>query len=221
MAVTSRLKMGAARPVLSFENSSQNTVNFPTEDRAALENNIDAARALIRRLGKPESKSDEGMHIWKDVPAKTVLEFLRVYAFGAGATAVTRESLTAYIEKQNDRGELTHWDLCIPRGNPACEPFQWTPSVASRKVLRTPSAPTSIGTLLSPGDRNQWQIFADRNTQDPTLGCLLFYLVDHRESGAPDYPLLRSAGVDILGLVLLFPRSRSGVTTQYISQHNQ
>ncbi len=222
MAVTSRMKMGAARTVrVSFENTSQNTVNFPTGNRRALENNLDAGRSLVRYLGSPPiSEGAEGMHIWRDVRVESVLGFLRAYTFGAGATAVKQETLIAYIARQNERGELRRWDLCIPRGNPNLEPVQWLPGVASRTIQRTPTSATSIRTLQSPPDQRRWRNLASRDGLDPDLACLMFYVIDHRESGTPE-ALFRPAGVNILGLVFLFPRSASGVTVPYLSQHIQ
>lgn len=222
MAVTSRMKMGAARTIrVSFENTSQNTVNFPTGNRRTLEDNLDAGRGLVRHLGPPAiSEGPEGMHIWKNVPAESVLGFLRAYTFGAGATAVNRETLTTYIAQLNERGELRRWDLCIPRGNPDLEPVQWTPGVASRAIRRTPTSATSIRTLQSPPDQRRWRNLAGRDGLDPDLACLMFYVIDYRESEAPDASF-RPAGANILGLVFLFPRSASGVTVPYLSQHSQ
>lgn len=223
MAVTSRVKMGAASVIrVSFENTSQNTVNFPTDSRRALEDNLDAGRNFVRRLGPPSiSETSEGMHLWKDVPAGDVLAFLRSYKFGAGATAVNQETLTRYISQQNERGELRRWDLCIPHGNPDLEPVQWAPMVASRSIRRTPTSDTSIRTLQSPTDQRRLRALAGRDGLDSDLASLMLYVIDHRESGAPDRALFRSAGVNILGLVLLFPRSASGVTVPYLSQHAQ
>lgn len=224
MAVTSRVKMGAGRPIrVSFENTSQNTVNFPTDNRRALENNLDAGRSLVRRLGPPSIvETPEGMYIWKDVAADEVLAFLRAYTFGAGATAVNQETLTAYVAQQNEKGELRRWDLCLPRGGTAdLEPVQWAPGVGTRSIRRTPTSVTSIRTLQSPPDQRRWKALAGRDGLDPDLAGLMLYVIDHRESGAPDSVLFRSAGVNILGLVLLFPRSRSGVTVPYLSQHSQ
>jgi Z1 domain len=222
MAVTSRMKMGAARAIrVSFENTTQNTVNFPTGNRRALEENLDAARSLVRRLGRPPvSESPEGMHIWRDVPAENILGFLRAYTFGAGATAVNRETLMDYITRLNERGELRLWDLCIPRGNPDLEPVQWAPGIASRTIRRTPTSVTSIRTLQSPPDQRRWRELSGRDGLDPDLACLMFYVIDHKESGVPEAPF-RPTGVNILGLVLLFPRSSSGVTVPYLSQHVQ
>lgn len=218
MGVTSRMKMGAGRQIrISFQNETKQTVNFPTDSRSALEGNIDAARALLRQLGRPAlSVSKEGMHVWKDVPATAILEFLRSYVFGAGATEVNRPNLCTYIQRQNERSELRRWDLLIPRGSPDRPPFSWAEDVSSRRVERTPTSATSIGTLYSGNDFAQWKQQAGRTGDDPDLGLLIFYLID-RESG----PLFLPAATDILGLALKFPGSRSNVVVDYVSQHDQ
>jgi hypothetical protein len=228
MAVTSRLKMGAGRAIrISFQNETKQTVNFPTESRAALEGNIDAARTLLRQLGRPAiSVSREGMHVWKDVPAQRILDFIRSYTFGSGATEVNRANLSAYIQRQNERGELRRWDIVVPRGSPERPPFSWTEEVSSRRVERTPSSATSIGVLYSGNDFVQWKEQAGRTGDDPDIGLLIFYLID-RESGAPkqdgqpDHAYFRPAATDVLGLGLKFPGSGSNVVIDYVSQHEQ
>lgn len=224
MAVTSRLRMGAGRQTgISFQNTTQSTVNFPTGNRAAIAANIDAARALIRSLGPPiASASPEGMHVWRDIAAERVLELLGAYTFGEGASVVNRTNLTAYIQRLNGRGELRRWDVCIPRGNPGRDAFLWAGSILSRYVLRTPISSTSIGALWSPTDREPWLHLAQRPTgNDPDLGCLFLYLID-RNSGELGRQFFSDAGAHLLGLVLLFPPSgRPDLITPYISQHQQ
>jgi Z1 domain len=221
MAITSRLRMGAGRRIgISFQNTTQSTVVFPTENRE-IQQNIDAARALIGRLGSPSaSASPDGMHFWRDVAAERVLEFLRAYMFGEGAETVNQHNLTGYIRRLNGLGELRLWDVCIPRGNPEREPFSWADGLLSHCVLRTPVSPTSIGALWSPPDRKQWQGLSQRPAGDaPDLGCLFLYPID-RNSGEPGRQFF-SEGAHRLGFVLLFPVSQSNLTIPYISQHEQ
>lgn len=222
MGVTSRMKMGAGKPIrISFQNETKQTVNFPTENRAALQGNIDAARAFLRQLGQPSvSVSKEGMHLWKDIPAARILEFLRAYTFGAGATEVNRANLSAYIQRQNERGELRRWDITVPRGSPDRPPFAWTDVVSSRRVERSPVSATSIGTLYSKNDSDQWMQQSRRSGTDPDVGLIVFYLID-KDSGATGQPSFRGAGADVLGLAVKFPASRTNVLVDYVSQHDQ
>lgn len=224
MAVTSPLRMGAGRSInISFQNTTQATVRFPIEHRKALTDNIDAARAMVASLGPAwASASPEGMHVWRDVPAEGILEFLGAYTFGERTSVMNRANLTAYIRRLNSRGELQRWDVCIPRGNPERDAVTWSGNIMSRCILRRPISPTSIGTLWSPTDRKPWLELAQRtDTDDPELGCLFLYLVD-RNSGEPGRQYFKDAGAHILGLVLHFPSSRRpDLTLSYISQHDQ
>lgn len=160
------------------------------------------------------------MHIWKDVLSAHILEFLGSYTFGAGATAVNRASISAYIQQQNTLGALRRWDIAVPRGNPIRAPFLWTDEVFGRRVIRTPSSATSIGVLSSPNDLEQWRRHASRSGDDPDVACLMFYLID-KESGEPGHALFSAAGTDLLGLVFQFPASPTNDLIDYVSQHDQ
>jgi hypothetical protein len=224
MAVTSPMKMGAGRTTgISFQSTTQNTVNFPTTDRFSLRSNQDAGRALIRSLGRPSwSRSQEGMHIWKDVGVDAILGFLSSYTFGPRAQAVDRGPLTNYICRQRDRGELLSWDIVLPRGNPVREPFQWSEEIVTRRSMRSPQTATSIGVLQSPGDIQEWRKSAGRNADESGQASLILYLID-KTSGSPDSTFFPPPAQpeDILGFVLVFPPSTAEVTTEYVSQHLQ
>ncbi len=233
MAVTSRLKMGAGRRIrpVNLEGSVRNTVNFPTDDRAALHANIAAGRAFIRSLGAPQvSRSPEGMHLWTDIAVEPVLGLVQSYVFGPGATVINRPTLTAYIQRVNERGELVLWDVVIPQGNPDRPPFQWTEGVGSRMVKRSPTArlSSSIGTLSSPNDLRLWRDATGRSLDDPTHGAVLLYLVDkdsgvNAKTGNVDLAFFRSQAdaVDLLGITLVFPTSQARVVVDYLSQQDQ
>ena len=221
MAVTSRMKMGAGRPVsISFQNTIQQTVSFPVDNKALLRKNIESGLGLISGLNKPVSVSGEGMHIWKDIPARTIIDFLNSYEFSREARNINRQNLVGYISRQNDAGELVSWDIVLPRGNPKRDIHTWTKDIFTRKVERVPMTEKSIRVLSSPGDRKIWLERTGRNPEDPTRGCLMLYMID-KTSGADknraffDNP---ANAEDILGLVLIFPESESYEAVEYISQ---
>lgn len=223
MAVTSRFKMGAGRPIaISFENTSQQTVSFPVENKTLLRTNIDAAHAFISGLpANPESESKEGMHIWKDVDAKSILEFLNVYEFSREARDVNRQNLVGYIQRQNKCGELTSWDVVLPKGSNKEEVHRWTKDIFTRKIMRTPMTSHSIRVLSDPNDKIKWQALTGRDLADSTRGCLMLYLINResgkdKEKGFFDDP---ANAEDILGLVFVFPESKSHETVEYISQN--
>lgn len=222
MAVTSRMKMGAGKPVsISFQNTTQQTVSFPVENKNFLRKNIESAHAFISQLGIPsESASKEGVHIWKDLTAKSIIEFLESYEFSREARDVNRQNLVSYIKRQSQKGELISWDIVLPRGNPKREVHPWTKDIFTHKVERVPMTSKSIRVLSSPGDRKGWLEVTGRNPKDSTHGCMMFYLID-RESGAEENKGFfedTSKAEDILGLVFIFPESKSNETIEYISQ---
>lgn len=78
----------------------------------------------------------------------------------------------------------------------------------------------SIRVLSSPADIRNWQQITNRDPKDPTRGCLMIYLID-RESGLEgDIKFFQnqSEAEDVLGLVMIFPESKSHETIEYISQ---
>lgn len=222
MAVTSPMKMGAGRTInISFENTRSETVAFPVDSKTLLRKNLEAARAFISQLpGDKESTSDEGPHIWRDVPAAQVMEFLQAYEFSREARDVNRQNLVGYITRQNGRGELVQWDVMLPRGNPIRPPYAWTADVLTRKIIRTPMTPRSIRVLSSPGDIEEWRKRTGRDPKDPTRGCIILYLIDRESGDNGDVKFFSSPadGEDIVGLVFVFPESRSHETIEYISQ---
>ena len=222
MAVTSPMKMGAGRPVyISFEGRRSETVSFPTDQKGELRSNLSAGRAFVSSLPLgPLSLSAEGMHLWADLPASSVLSLLESYSFSRDATEVNGRNLVEYIRRQNSVGELTVWDVVIPRGNPKREMFKWAEGVFSRRILRSPISKTSIGVLSSPPDIQLWRDQFQRSPTDAKRGCLMLYLIDQESGGkvAPRFFDKPGDGVDILALVLLFPSSQSHQTIEYISQ---
>jgi len=223
LAVTPRNKMGAATTIrISFQNGESETVTFPLRDRTALRNNQQAARTFVRGLSTPSlTVTPEGMHVWKDVPSDRILEFLGSYTFG-DAPVVNRANLTKYIRRQNARGELTLWDVIIPRGSGAAEPFYWTDDIHVRKVERSAFKEQSIKVLRNPGDIALWRERCNRTTEDSTRGGLLLYAID-RFSGEAKNKLLfpGNDGEDVIGIVFSFPDSRSNETVEYVSQQDQ
>jgi hypothetical protein len=223
LAVTPRNKMGAATVVrISFQNGESETVTFPLNDRAVLRNNQQAARTFVRGLEAPSSSvTTEGMHVWRDVPAARVLDFLDSYTFGA-APVVNRPNLTKYIRRQNARGELVLWDIVIPRGSGATEPFYWSDDVIARKVERSAFKEQSIKVLRSPGDILEWRRLGGRSADDSTRAGIFLYAVDRSSGVDKNKPLFPNGdGEDVIGLVFSFPDSRSNATVEYVSQQDQ
>ncbi len=225
MVVTSRMKMGAGRPVsISFENTTQQTVTFPIENKNLLHDNINAASAFIDDLPRaPESISKEGMHIWKDIKADSIVDFLNSYAFSTEAIKVNRQDIVNYISRQNKRGELIVWDVVLPRGSRYQRPHPWTKNIFTRKVERKPITSKSIGVLSDPKDIEEWKKLTKRDMKDPSRGCLMLYLIDRKSGLEKSIKFFEDPSVaeDVLGLVFVFPESQSHETVEYISQSRE
>lgn len=218
LAVTSRLKMGAGRTVnISFRDTDQQTVSFPVSIPNALRNNEAAAKGLVQSMGRPNViVTDEGMHVWKDRKASEIIAFLQAYTFSKDAPEVNRDNLTKYIARQNKKKELRAWDVVVPRGNSALEPYRWADDVIARRIKRSARTKSSIGVLSSPGDIAEWKKVAGRTGEDPDLGCMMLYTIDKSFFKNP------AEAIDIIGLVFLFPDSKTDVLVDstYVSQQD-
>ena len=222
MAITSRMKMGAGHPLyLSFQNTTQQTVSFPVDNNALLRKNLDAVRAFIADLPSSiQSDSNEGAHMWADVSSEKIIEFLQDYEFSREAREVNRQHLISYISRQNNRGELVNWDIVLPRGNPKLGPFKWTGDILTRKIVRFPMTSKSIKVLFSPNDGKIWQEKLQRDLKDCSRGCIMLYIIDRNSGLESDIKFFRNQdeAEDIVGLVFIFPESKSNETIEYVSQ---
>ena len=222
MAITSKYKMGAGRPMsISFENSSQQTVSFPIEDKDALTSNINVAHSFISSLSENSSSdTKDGMHIWKDVATKSILDFINTYKFSNESRAVNSQNISGYIKRQNSHGELVIWDVVLPAGNRKLEPVRWLDNIFTHKVMRAPLTSHSISVLSDPNDKVRWQARTGRDLKDPERGCIMIYTIDRKSKsdiGLAFFDKPEKAE-DILGLVFIFPESNSHETVEYISQ---
>ncbi len=222
MVVTSKLKMGAARNLsISFQNTVQQTVSFPVNDKNILANNIKAANSFILRLsGNNSVTPEEKMYIWKDIPAKMVINFLETYAFSSEARDVNGPNLTSYIKRQNYHEELILWDIVLPEGSKKEITHSWTKNIFTHKVFRSPLTSKSIRVLSDPSEQDKWLELTGRDKKDPTRGCLMLYLIDKKSGLENKIKFFNKStdAEDILGLVFIFPESKSNETIEYISQ---
>ena len=167
LMVTSRLKMRTAQNLaLSFSGNLLETVTFHREPHI-LERNLDAAGRLLARLGK--SRSDpkqvrngrdqvwEGSHLWEEVDAADVIDFLEAYRSHPEAHKVNSDLLAEFIRSLVRENELTGWTVALiggGRGKGGHHVFH--EGVAVRMLGRTAHGRHpdrySIGRLMSPRD---------------------------------------------------------------------
>lgn len=222
LAITARSKMGAGKPMnLSFQNTMSETISFPVARKDYLEKNINATKALIATLSETAMRDTlKGTFLWRDIPASKILDYIGSYEFSKDARDVNRINLMNYISRQNTKGELTHWDVILPHGNKENEPYTWSQDVITHKIRRSPLTPSSIRQLKSPSDINFWRTNSGRDEKDPKYGALVLYLVDKKsesESGLK-FAMEGPNSEDLLGMVLVFPESKSNATIEYVSQ---
>lgn len=161
LMVTSRVKMRTARSLqLSFSGQVVETVAFH-RDPAILAANLEAARQLVFRLGAPATKETDGRqgltgHLWRDVAAHEVVEFLRVYRTHPAAHKVVSAVLAEFIEALGRIGELTTWTVALLGGGQG-RPISAADGVSIDMVKRkqhgiSDAEKYSIGRLLTPRD---------------------------------------------------------------------
>lgn len=120
LMVTSQVKMrhGQTIPV-TFQGSIVETISF-YRDAATVENNWRAAGRLVEDLdagGGIRKPNRDNRVQWADVPAAKVLAFLNAYKEHESGTKVRTPLLTAYVEKELQRGRLSEWTVLISGGS--------------------------------------------------------------------------------------------------------
>lgn len=127
-------------------------------DRATLQDNLDAARALFSRLGAPDDPAAPKPS-WSSVLPATVTEFLRGFSV-AQERKFDAKSLVDYIQAQTKAGELVRWRVLLAGATqPNPEPL-WNedlcvggrPTIPLISRTRMKQDPTSMGVVTDPGD---------------------------------------------------------------------
>ena len=154
---------------------------------------------------------------------------IKAYTFGKQATRVNQSVLTNYIERQNEKNELTDWTVVLPSGSGRGEPFPFISGVSTGKVIRRlnkrkAERGTAIKVLIDTNDRDSvyktYKIspYSEHST-NPKKGALLIYVVDKKSGAGTDKALFPdSEGEDIIGLAFVFPHSTSHATVEWFTQ---
>ena len=234
MSVTSPLKFGAGKKIhISFQNSTNQTIVFPLNEIKKLKENKKNAMAWLNSLGNPASgKILEGSWAWKNIEPKKIIELIRSYHFGKGASRVDRGPIESYIKRQNEKGELTEWTVFLPPGSKKCESFSWMSGVSTGKVTRLlkkrrAGERRSIKVLTESKDikavREAYSISSDpEHPTDSKKAALLIYAVDKKSGAGTDSALFpNSEGEDIIGLAFVFPHSTSEAVAEWITQEKE
>ncbi len=231
MSVTSSLKFGAGRRInISLHGGIMQTVDFPLNDIQALKKNQQTVRSWLESLGAySKDEMAKGGFTWKNIKPSQIIHLIKAYIFGKKATRVNQSVLTNYIERQNEKNELTDWAVVLPPGSGRGEPFPFVSGISTGKVIRRlnkrkAERGTAIKVLIDPGDIKSvyetYKISPDiEHSTDPKKGALLIYVVDKKFGAGTDRALFPdSEGEDIIGLAFVFPHSKSHATVEWVTQ---
>jgi len=211
MQVTSALKrrFTSSRTISqSYSEQLAQTFKFPlhAEEELAVisERNRLVTRNLLRGLGASTEVTKFGP-IWLDVPASTVVEFLKSFATDPTASGMSLELSAAWIEQQNTVGDLVNWTVVV-RGrdaeNPTLGRATWLPEGEptvwniSRSRLK---GSDSLGVITTSGDEALGLAEEERARMDKTLS-------DGVEKDANRAARLARSSKS--GLLLLYPISK-------------
>jgi len=237
MRVTARNKMGAGRVVQgSYSKRLVQTIWFPLDKPAILRRNLDVGNSFIRNH---EWGSVAPSYLCRDVPHTEILEFLDQYRFAARedisefGSSLDPDDLKNYIRRENGFGNLLQWNVAVVglgEGDErvTCEGLEIFPVTRSR--LR--DYHYKIGALSDPNHLQlDYPDLPDPYRRDKPL-LLLYRVSKNSTARAPSDPDRRrnrrngqtedlferiAEKVDVLGLVIVFPQSRT-TPNDYISQ---
>lgn len=148
--------------MLSFSGQVSETISL-FADRGMLQGNLDAAAALVSRLGAgeddPVRKRGDGEQkwkgrLWEGVPAREVIDFLGAYKTHPEAYKVNSVLLAEFIAKMNAVSELTSWTVAVVGGGQG-DDHELTPGFRVGMLKRRSTGKAgryAIGRLLSPRD---------------------------------------------------------------------
>lgn len=231
LLVTSPMKMRSAQTIkLSYSGVMVQTVSFRNDepslrDNLALAENLlselrdaDESPPLAGRPAKPETFHDS--HLWRDVPAESVMGFLRGYVTPPGIERANGAVMAEFIEKMTLRGELGLWTVALVAEGKKGGSHTFVngiqvdtmPSRGDRNV----SGRYSIGVLTDPADE---AIDVDAPGWDKALALTISHWKRDPQRGretpptAPNGRSLRElrsveqSGAASRGLLLIYPIS--------------
>ena len=231
MSVTSTLKFGSGKRInRSLQGGIRQTIAFPLNNISILKQNQQIVKAWLKALGKPVGDEiSQGSWTWKNVQPDRIIKLIQSYSFSQEAIRVNKDILKNYVEKQNEKKELTDWTVILPSGSRKGEPYPWMSGVSTGKITRRlnkrkTGKRTAIKVLTESKDiKSVWEIYkispSPEYQSDPKKGALLFYIVDKYSGAGTDKALFpNSEREDIVGLAFIFPHSRSQATVEWVTQ---
>ncbi|HXM51575.1 MAG TPA: Z1 domain-containing protein [Pyrinomonadaceae bacterium] len=209
MLVTSRLKQRFATTITveqSYSAQVVQTVRFPFRRpdylNTLLDENLQTARRFLQSLGSPRKWARTGP-VWQEITAEAVLEFLQTYRVDPESRNISLPLLSAYIERQNELGELQNWTVAV-KGLQSLDRSLGDLDLGVGGLIhqvgrtRLASDLDSLGVLTSPGDEEEGLSPEELNQAHS--------LQETERLGAN--PAARRVRLASEGLLLLYPISR-------------
>ncbi|MCX6394845.1 MAG: Z1 domain-containing protein [Solirubrobacterales bacterium] len=145
LAITAASKMRAAVPALvSYSGRRLQTIRFRREDRAWLDFNFKAGRALVGAALNDGGSADhveglKGVTVIRNVDADLICDFFSSYKFSEGSLELNADSINGYIREQNKVGELARFTVAVMgRGTKTDEaPIDFAPGVSAPPIVRS------------------------------------------------------------------------------------
>lgn len=215
MLVTSQLKQ-RHRSTITVAQTYANTVvqafkfpfSCPADLVAQADSNLALTRGFLTTAGMPAWEPDGPL--WQSVPGPAVLDFLQRFRVDDSVRSVSMPLLCAYIDRQQEQGELTRWTVAIKgrRNIDATlgEALWGVPGGRIAQIARNRllSDPNSLGVITEPGDEeaglspellaqarqvaqveNRDRNPAARSVRPPTDGLLLLYPISRHSAPGP------------------------------------
>lgn len=115
LAITAAAKMRSAQLAeASYSGRRIQTILFNHRDRAWLERNLRAGRALIGSVrDAPRREIRPGITVLGPVPSSHIEEFVSAYAFHENSRDLDGQLIARYIENRRSDGELTHFHVAL------------------------------------------------------------------------------------------------------------
>ncbi|MBN1379487.1 MAG: Z1 domain-containing protein [Gammaproteobacteria bacterium] len=99
------------RMLVTFSGHLAQTTVFQ-KDKAQEESNFNHTEGWLKRLGAPDNLKKNNL-IWENIDPGTIKQFLKGYRTHPLSRKAETDLLIKYIEKLNERGELTNWTAVV------------------------------------------------------------------------------------------------------------
>jgi len=167
LTVTSRAKMRNARAMqLTYSGDLLQTIVFPNR-KDDITANFKATSRFIAELGPSKDLNDQlfipngqnwNGHLWRDVPALSIISFLRNYRTHPASFRIMSPLIADFIEEMNKGRELTSWTVALIGKDSGPDDKDRTVGGCSVNMLQRKRTTEhedrySIKTLISPRDQ--------------------------------------------------------------------